>query len=384
MPQASTGSGWFIRLLAAALVAVLIGGSASGQGRRNGEMRPRPQEYRGFGPPPPPGFEIKTEAVAKDGYVFVDGEYVSWPYELKLTESGLTINGRELTCQPPRRDFGRGGFGPPRGGDQRGGEQRSGEQRGADQPWRRMVSVLDGELNSGGVIFSFAGQPMIEFDRSTAYDLFKAITPREGRSLSQVAVAEKLPTDFDRKVWDDWISTFVMPDDLRRRTGALIASFDEAQREAEADIAATRWLNRLTYPLLLCGMVTSVLAIGHLLGGRPHAGQSTVGTDESPAMIRALEWSMLFAVVFSILDLTWTILHANAGQMSELNPIGSLLLKDPRQLSGLKLGITLPCLGLIWLLRRNKRAQVAAWWICLILTLVTARWVLITGAWAEA
>jgi hypothetical protein len=64
--------------------------------------------------------------------------------------------------------------------------------------------------------------------------------------------------------------------------------------------------------------------------------------------------------------------------MHELNPIGSHLVENPRHLAGFKLGITLPSLALIWLLRKYKRAQVAAWWICLVLTFVTLRWLMLS------
>jgi hypothetical protein len=60
--------------------------------------------------------------------------------------------------------------------------------------------------------------------------------------------------------------------------------------------------------------------------------------------------------------------------MQELNPIGSHLIGNPRHLAGFKIGITLPSLLLLWLLRKHKRAQAAAWWLCLILTFVTLRW----------
>ena len=101
-------------------------------------------------------------------------------------------------------------------------------------------------------------------------------------------------------------------------------------------------------------------------------------------MIKALNWSLLFAAVFSSIDLILTILGANADQIRELNPIGNLWIKDPQHLAGFKVAVTFSCLALLWLLRKYKRAQIAAWWVCLVLTLVTCRWVLMTSLFVTA
>ena len=94
-------------------------------------------------------------------------------------------------------------------------------------------------------------------------------------------------------------------------------------------------------------------------------------------MIRALNCPIAFTVAFSLLDLTWTILALNTKSVSELNPIGSQFIHDPRNMAGFKVSVTFSCLALLWLLRKHKRAQVAAWWLCLVLTLVTCRWLLV-------
>jgi uncharacterized protein DUF5658 len=271
----------------------------------------------------------------------------------------LLINDRELTCQPPPRSFGGRGFGPPRGGE---------------NSWRYMMTELPNQLQNDCVVLSFKDQPYLVLDSATGYDLLKSMTTQAERSLRQVSVMERLPEDFDKKLWDDWIRDFQAPDDLKQRAAYLIASYDSTQREAQAEIRAAQWMNRLAYPLALASMVLIVLSLGHLLGGRPHAGKPTFGVDAAPEMIRALNWSLFFAAAFSSIDLIWTILAANTNQMRELNPIGSHLIEDPRHLAGFKIGITFSCLALLWLLRKHKRAQIAAWWLCLLLTLVTIRW----------
>jgi hypothetical protein len=75
---------------------------------------------------------------------------------------------------------------------------------------------------------------------------------------------------------------------------------------------------------------------------------------------------------------------ASTGQLRELNPIGSHLVENPRHLAGFKIAITVAAIGVLWLLRRHKRAQLAAWWICLLLTLVTIRWLAFSSMFLPA
>ena len=54
------------------------------------------------------------------------------------------------------------------------------------------------------------------------------------------------------------------------------------------------------------------------------------------------------------------------------------------RLAQFKVGVTFASLALIWVLRRQKRAQIAAWWICLVLTLVTCRWLMVNSLLTSA
>jgi hypothetical protein len=330
------------------------------------------------------------ELPVRDGYVFLDGEYLPPPYVFKLTKTGLAINGRELTCKVPQRfsygmrgpgggeGFGGGGFGRS-GFDGSGfGGPRSdaGVRRGslASNPWRRQAFELPRQLMLGCAVLAFRDQPLVVFEVEDTYNLLKSLTTVEGRAMRWVGLLEHLPAGFNADRWDEWISGYQSPADLRSRALAMIATHEASARKAESQVITARWINQLEYPLTVGAMVVAVLAIGHLLGGRPHAHKPTTGLDESPEMIHTLNWSLFFAATLSGLDLAWTLIAAAAGQMREVNPIGSHLIENPRHLAGFKIALTVAALGVLWVLRRHKRAQIAAWWICLILTLVTIRW----------
>jgi hypothetical protein len=340
-----------------------------------------PRNFRGPGGPAYGGsayggrgvFDHPIEGMSKTGYLFVGGEYIHPPYEIRFEDDRLTVNGRTLECQPPPREVGVRGPGPgPRGPE------------GRPQSWRLIVNELQGQLNADLAVVAFADQPYVVLDSTATYDMLKSMMMKNGRSVRLMSVRDRLPEGFDRRVWDDWLDEFAAPAALLQRAAALVVEYEAAERAANAEMRATRLLNQLSYPLAVSGMVACVLALGHLLGGRPHARQPAIGLDESPEMIHSLNWSLLFVIALSFLDLTWTILAANAGQMSELNPIGSQLMENPQHLAGFKIGITLPSVALLWLLRRYKRAQVAAWWVCLILTFVTIRWLTLSPLYVAA
>jgi hypothetical protein len=322
---------------------------------------------RGDGPPRgfdglPRAIEGPIEETIPNGFLFIDGEYIAPPYVLHATEDGVTVNSVEIKSKAPPDYFGRG-FGPPRG----------------EPAWHRLGARLRNELGRKAVVLAFAGQPLFTPDTTATYQLLKSLVSVDGRSTKQLEVRHQLPDDFDKSVWDEWVASFTAPDSLKSRAAGALAQYEEQQSEAQAQIRARRWLEASQYPLSVAAMILSVLSLGHLLGGRPHAGKPTRGLDESPEMIRALDWSLLFAAALSIFDLVWTILMANTNDIQELNPIGTHLIHNPRHLAGFKVSITFACLALIWLLRRHKRAQIAAWWICLVLTLLTCRWLMATS-----
>lgn len=335
--------------------------------RAPGPRRPRDEGFRGgrMGGPP---VEWPQEVTAQEGYLFVEGEYVSPPYHFQVTEQGLLLEGKPVGCALPRVGPGFGGMGPGIG------LGSFGPPRSSEMLWRRVLFEIEQHLLHRCAVLLFEGQPVLLLDSSATYELLASLTQVEGRSLRQVSLQQRLPPEFDRELWDAWITHFVPPQELRERATVVIYRFEQAEKELQEQMRSDRWRDSLAYPLTVCGMILTVLATGHLLGGRPHAGKSTAGVDSSPEMIRALQWSLFFAVALSVFDLAWTILAADSGLIKELNPLGRQLLEDPRQLAGFKMGATLPAVGVLWLLRKYKRAQVAAWWICFVLTIVAFRW----------
>src|SRR5436190_3766337 len=126
------------------------------------------------------------------GYLFLDGQYLAPPYKIALTDSGVTVNGRQLPCRAPEQEIAGRDF-PGRGGDRRFENP---------DPWRRLAAQLGTHLSNQSVVMAFPDQPLVVLDSSGgAYDLFQRLTG-EGKNASQVELVDRLPSGFDERVWN--------------------------------------------------------------------------------------------------------------------------------------------------------------------------------------
>ncbi len=121
-------------------------------------------------------------------------------------------------------------------------------------------------------------------------------------------------------------------------------------------------------------MIAVVLGFGHLLSNKPLIETTSEDQADFTQAQRIVGRSLLIVGILSAVDLVWTIAASQSGTMRELNPLGSQLLDNPMQLIIFKLVATSTAIGLLYWLHRQPIAQVASWWSCLVLTLLTARW----------
>lgn len=159
-----------------------------------------------------------------------------------------------------------------------------------------------------------------------------------------------------------------------------LASFKTAvesveQRNHTSNLSVQR-MDHFAFPLSLVGMVLVVFATGQLLLNPPpkhNREDLTVRSDESSSFTNLF---VTLIVAFSVLDLIWTILASHDNSMRELNPIGRHLIANPILLVCFKALTTGVAVAILLLLRRHRRVHLAAWWLCLLLTMLTARWLM--------
>lgn len=301
----------------------------------------RPWEHRG------PRFERQPEYFAMDsgelanGYVFIDGEYLTPPYRLQADQQGLRLNAKTLTLT------------------------------NASESSRKWFYRLSNELMTGAVI-------VIESQADTSTNTTSqniAIYPRGGTGaaiLQQLASDDTSPAD--TKILPQFLASYQPPPELIARATQDLELLDRSREGAIVDVAP---LSNWAYPLTVLGMFLAAVAVGQLFVSRSLL--SNPKTDDSPEVTRAAAGCILVVAGLSVLDLIWTLLSVRAGIMHELNPLATQFLSSSLALTSFKIGITLSGATILYLCRYHRPAQLASWWLCMVCTLVTVRWVAFTS-----
>jgi hypothetical protein len=325
------------------------------------------------------------------GYLFLNGEYVLPPYQIAFDDHSLTINGlqftedsfdlsayesevnRQFTGMRGRRrmqDEGRWGRGPGirRTGFQRGGfeELRRAPRRPFDVLCEEVAAVSTGAIV---VLYEHASPASLYPTGGTHEFLQTLVAP----SVTKFSLPTSLAGRAEGEVLARLAGEFRPTAEFSSRAAQDIGKVDAASAEADRVTAGNLWIDKISYPLTVLAMALVVLGFGHLLSNRPQLDESE-SADEAKRR-KVVGQSLLIVGLLSAVDLIWTIGTANAGLMRELNPLGSGLIAEPIKLFLFKATLTGASIGILYWLHRRPVAQLASWWCCLLLTLLTARWV---------
>lgn len=317
------------------------------------------------------------------GFVFIDGEFVPPPYTVTLSEdeNDVLINERAIPGAIPESRFRTGPF----SGRSAPREETSRRRRGfgwqnwSTPPPRRMWAArIRQYLDHDAAIVAFSGERLATLRQAQTYALLRSLLDPQQLSANVDELMEIPIGPEAAALWQKWLLEFRPDAEFRRHAEPHLAAFEAAEAANLAQVAAVRRFDAVAYPLTLLGMLMSVVAFGHLLMSLPNndamrrKGEGEGGI--SAEVIRATIISVLLVAALSSLDLVWTLLASQAGQMRELNPIASHFIEDPLSLIAFKATATLLGCGLLYALRRHSRAQLASWWMCLVCTMLTFRW----------
>ncbi len=298
------------------------------------------------------------------GFVLVDGAYLEPPYTLECVQRELIINGVPTGCLLTLEER----------SSHRGGTYRDSERRGGRR-FNNPLRPLAEALSVDALLLLLEGTPPVVVDverfLEEVYPAFVDIRARESALQNGLPW---LPAGADQTRWTTWLSSFTPPAGLTSRVDAWNKERAAAEAQNTAQIHARHRLETWAYPLSTLGLILVVIALGHLLSGRPQTAASSYDVDGSLEALRAVNFSVLLILALSALDLVWTLLAAQAGGMKELNPLGSRLIHDPDLLIGFKLLATFVAVGIVLVMRRFRRVQLASWWMCLICTVLAVRW----------
>lgn len=294
----------------------------------------------------PPAHAPLYEQKVGNGFVFLDGEYVPPPYVVRQEGDQITLNNHEISLA-------------------------------ADNglPGRELAESLESNL----CVIAFADRPIVLIHDSRLVELFRILLSPTPEPRAVQPLLDQLPAHSDQEQWRAWLATYELPDNVRATAEKMVRDADAARAEGELAIAANQRLSTWAYPLTVFGMLMSVVSFGHLLQFPPRGNPDLIPSRRRAELCRATVIFLIMVVILSGLDLVWTLLTSQAGRMNELNPIGRELLSDPWMLSMFKVVATFCSCGLLLMLRRHPRAQLASWWMCLICTLLTFRWLVLNS-----
>lgn len=324
-----------------------------------------------------------------EGYVFVDGKYLAAPYHVRTYRDKIVINDREFSPEylgissdelpeesvtefPPVR---RRGFGPmgrvrrDHFGDGYGSRRDAGSDNRFD-PISHLGDSLSDVKNGAVVILFEKERPVILHPSSGGKEILGALT---GVEYSQSGKPSSL-SDRESEVWDRLTKEFKGNDKFAARAIADIQRTEAAIQEGERAMYANQIVTQITYPLTLFAMLSVVLGFGHLLSYRPSnaVSEGETGTEAKKLITKTIA----VIALLSIVDLVWTLAATNAGTMRELNPLGSQFVNNPWLLGLFKVFVTGGALAILYRYYQRSFAQVAAWWCCLVLVLLTSRWII--------
>ena len=303
-----------------------------------------------------------------EGFVFVNGEFLPRPYAFrasgKLTFVNNVMIAEELLSVGSTLDL-----------DDEEGYGREGRRRNQEIQQTYAEYLSDRFAQSRQVIVAFDGQLPALLSRITGgNDLLSVLVSDAHRSELLPRLLENAGSSEVASTWSDWVQGFRPSHEFLAAAKPIVDRIDATVGEDQARHAAMKRLDSFAYPLTIAGMIMSVFAIGHLMSNPPNGGKTPDEIEMSPEVVKIVTRSLILVVALSLLDLIWTLLASQAGTMRELNPVGGRLIDDPAKLIAFKVAMTGLAAGLIFKLRYYRRAQLASWWACLILTLLTVRW----------
>ena len=280
------------------------------------------------------------------GYVFIDGSYHAPPYRIIADADRLTINDVEINLPPS----------PPAEANRR--VSTSPQRWGAE-----LMRALQRE--SIVVVSNDSTSPKIAilpvFETGTVF-------------LKQIAGVETDQQTAKRSVLQaaSWLPDYQPSPDLLARVKQDLDRIERAKASVQVKAPATS-LGRWVYPLTAGGMFFVAVAIGQLVVSRSLlAKEESIVSAETMVLAKRC---IVFTVALSLVDLVCTLVAAQAGVMYETNPLASQFLSSPTTLIALKVSVTLFGAALLYALRSHFPARRAAWWLCLVCTLVVLRWV---------
>lgn len=308
--------------------------------------------------------ETRVSGSIETGYFVFEGRYLSPPYIIQQRGEDLFVNGRFVPAEQTSRPSFPFGMGP--GGWRRygGGALAAGFSR------------MEQQFVSGALLF-------VQDDGTNG-----SIVPQNALSVLRILVSdapkeEKIQSlsdgrfrRFNSAEWAGIVESFQQSPDLVEQIRQIDAENERLLEEAQAAHRRVQFLDSgpMRYGVTVAAMVLVVIAMGNLLNHRPkHDGRWTDINQDEDRMAMVMR-NVILLVLLNGFDLGLSLVAQQAGSFLELNPLGTKLIENPAHLAVFKLTALLTSCFILLSLRRYHGAQAASWWLCLVCTILTFRW----------
>lgn len=325
----------------------------------------------------------QTETLIRSGLVIVDGQILDGPYAVEAQKSDVMVNGQIVGHIV----------------------QRTGDRLPFDDdPANAAIADVERLLLQGGLLLRHHETVLLLPGPSSADGggltadvvacLISDLPPEE--TLRVLATYDDLAIrHMTTQRWMELISLFQQNRQLADRItelccdGALIepnleVALNDAIVAEEIELPSDLSGHSATepadisesvqYSVNLFGMVAGVVALGSLLSLRPSTDRSWRELNGSATGMKLVARCGGLIVLLGLFDLVCTLMAIHTGMFRELNPVASQLTSSPLTMVCLKFASLTVGVGLLWRLRQYSGAQTAAWWMCLVCTLVVFRW----------
>jgi hypothetical protein len=304
-------------------------------------------------------------ATARNGYVIIDGRYLAPPYAIEQRGDQFFIGGQFIQTV--------GLFSDREDGD-------DDQQKSAETLARQQLARIKDRLEEGVLLIAWGREYSVLLDKfDTALVLDVLLSESSPDNRAQLLV-EQTPFHWvSSEQWEQIAERFDVNDDLRARAGGLLKYYRKDLDKAVSSEQGhpLRWMlssRPVAYGITVVAMMLAVLATGNLLNSRPEGQGRWPELNDSVEDRRKVVHNVVLLGALSTVDLLLTLSAQQTGTLVELNPLGSQLLANPAMLAVFKLStLAMVCLILLSL-RGYRGAQIASWWICLLCTILTYRW----------
>ena len=243
-----------------------------------------------------------------------------------------------------------------------------------------LMARIERQLLSGNCVMAFGENIVASIDDEGCMNLIGTLATADSlhRKIELIVHADLQGVEHVTTAeWQTALQEFV-PDEVLTQQyleyESDMESIDAAEDEADAGLQVHD-STRTMYALSVVGMLLIALSAGTLLGNPPKNSGSWSRIVNSPRTLTAMQRCLVLIAAYSLFDLVATLLALKTGYVEEINPLGVGLILAPAALAAFKVSATCLGTGLLWRLKNYHGAQVASWWLCVILTLVTVRWV---------